>query len=107
MRKEKLSLIGEMASSLMHDLRSPVQVILSSVDLIRINHSDPETIDCCAKMEAQCDRLIAMAGELLEFSRGETKLHLERTDTSTLLRQFLASTRNRSGRSDIDAERRG
>lgn len=89
-RKEKLSLIGEMASSLMHDLRSPVQVILSSVDLIRINHSDPETIDCCAKMEAQCDRLTNMAGELLEFSRGETKLHLERTDTSTLMRQFLA-----------------
>jgi signal transduction histidine kinase len=89
-RKEKLSLIGEMAGSLMHDLRSPVQVILSAVDVIRISHSDAETLDCCAKMEGQCDRLVAMAGELLEFSKGETKLHLERTDTSTLIRQFLA-----------------
>src|SRR5476651_38509 len=79
-RKEKLSLIGEMAGSLMHDLRSPVQVILSSVDVIRMNHSDAETVDCCEKMHLQCDRLVAMAGELLEFSRGETKLHLERTD---------------------------
>jgi signal transduction histidine kinase len=89
-RKEKLSLIGEMAASLMHDLRSPVQVILSAVDLIRINHSDAETVACCGKMELQCDRLAAMAGELLEFSRGETKLHLVRTDTSALLQQFLA-----------------
>ncbi|MCE0521917.1 MAG: ATP-binding protein [Methylacidiphilales bacterium] len=89
-RKEKLSLIGEMAGSLMHDLRSPVQVILSAIDVMRINHSDPETLDCCAKMENQCDRLVAMAGELLEFSKGETKLHLQRTDTSTLMRQFLA-----------------
>jgi len=89
-RKEKLSLIGEMAGSLMHDLRSPVQVILSALDLIRMNHSDAETVDCCGKMELQCDRLTAMAGELLEFSRGETKLHLERTDTSALMRQFLA-----------------
>jgi signal transduction histidine kinase len=89
-RKEKLSLIGEMAGSLMHDLRSPVQVILSSIDLLRMTHADAETVDCCAKMEIQCDRLIAMAGELLEFSRGETKLNLERTDTSTLIRQFVA-----------------
>jgi signal transduction histidine kinase len=88
--KEKLSLIGEMASSLMHDIRTPVQVILSSVDLVRINHSDAETLDCCQKMEMQCDRLVAMAGELLEFSRGETTLKLERTDTTTLLRQFMA-----------------
>jgi signal transduction histidine kinase len=88
--KEKLSLIGEMAGSLMHDIRTPVQVILSAVDLMRMNHSDAETVDCCKKMEIQCDRLVAMAGELLEFSRGETTLKLERTDTTTLLRQFLA-----------------
>jgi signal transduction histidine kinase len=88
--KEKLSLIGEMASSLMHDLRTPVQVILSSIEFIRLMHPDTDTVDCCAKMEAQCDRLAAMAGELLEFSRGETKLNLERTDTSTLIRQFVA-----------------
>src|SRR5271170_7840383 len=34
--KEKLALIGEMAGSLMHDLRNPVQVILSSADIIRM-----------------------------------------------------------------------
>jgi signal transduction histidine kinase len=89
-RKEKLSLIGEMANALMHDLRTPVQVILSSVDLIRLTHSDPEIDDCCNKMQLQCDRLTAMASELLEFSRGETKLNLDRTDTTTLLRQFAA-----------------
>jgi len=89
-RKEKLSLIGEMANSLMHDLRTPVQVILSSVDLIRLTHADPEIEDCCQKMQFQCDRLVAMAGELLEFSKGETQIHLDRTDTSTIVRQFTA-----------------
>ena len=88
--KEKMTLIGEMAGSLMHDLRSPVQVVLSSIELIRMKHEDPETRDCCAKMEVQCDRMIAMAGELLEFSRGEAKLNLVRTDTESLLKQFLS-----------------
>jgi signal transduction histidine kinase len=88
--KEKMTLIGEMAGSLMHDLRSPVQVIISSLDLIKMKHEDPETHDTCSKMELQCDRLIAMASELLEFSRGVTKLNLVRTDTESLLRQFLS-----------------
>ena len=89
--KEKMSLIGEMAGSLMHDLRNPVQIILSSLDLITLTHADdPATVDCCGKIETQCDRLINMADELLEFSRAEMKLHLERTDTNSLLLQFQA-----------------
>jgi signal transduction histidine kinase len=31
-----------------------------------------------------------MAGELLEFSRGETRLHLSKTDTNSLIRQFIS-----------------
>jgi signal transduction histidine kinase len=53
-----------------------------------MNHADAETVDVCSKMEIQCDRLTSMANELLEFSRGETKLHLARTDTNSLLLQF-------------------
>jgi signal transduction histidine kinase len=89
-RKQKLAVIGEMASSLMHDLRNPIQVLLSSVDLIRITHEDTDTLECCDRMQLQCDRLVNMASELLEFSRGETKLSLEHTDTTTLIKQFLA-----------------
>jgi signal transduction histidine kinase len=88
--REKMTLIGEMAGSLMHDLRNPVQVILSSLDLIKITHEDAETQDCCRRMEMQCDRMVAMASELLEFSRGETKLNLVRTDTESFMKQVLA-----------------
>jgi signal transduction histidine kinase len=91
LRKEKMATLGEMAGSLMHDLRNPVQVIMSSLDLIRMAHDDEETTETCQKMEAQCDRMVAMASELLEYSRGETKLDLVRTDTDSLLKQFLAS----------------
>jgi signal transduction histidine kinase len=85
---EKLSLIGEMAGSLMHDLRNPVQVILSAAEMIQLTHSDPATADRCEKVRLQCDRLGTMAGELLEFSKGESTLHLGRTDTKELLEQF-------------------
>jgi signal transduction histidine kinase len=89
-RKKKLSLIGEMANSLMHDLRNPLSAITLASQLITMIHSDEETVDCCAKIRMQCDRVVGMAGELLEFSRGETRLHLSKTDTNSLIRQFIS-----------------
>jgi signal transduction histidine kinase len=89
-RKQKLSLIGEMANSLMHDLRNPLSGIRLGSELITMIHSDDETVHCCERIRLQCDRVVAMAGELLEFSRGETKLNLARTDTTALLEQFVA-----------------
>ena len=89
-RKQKLSLIGEMSNSLMHDLRNPLSGIRLASELISMIHSDDETVDCCNKIRLQCDRVVGMAGELLEFSRGETRLNLAKTDISTLLQQFVA-----------------
>jgi signal transduction histidine kinase len=89
-RKQKLSLIGEMSNSLMHDLRNPLSGIRLASELITMVHTDAETVNCCDKIRLQCDRVVAMASELLEFSRGETKLNLARTTTTELLKQFVA-----------------
>ena len=86
--KEKLSLVGEMASSLMHDLRNPLTGIELAADLITLNHTDDETSRCCRTIRLQCERVVAMAGELLEFSRGEAKLAPARTTTVDFLQQF-------------------
>ena len=95
-RKTKLSLMGEMAGALMHDLRNPVSAIQLAADLIKMDHSDEETVRCCEGIRLQCGRVMAMAEELLEFSRGETRLHLERTDTTVLVQRFLAFNENSS-----------
>jgi signal transduction histidine kinase len=87
-RKEKLSLVGGMANGLMHDIRNPIASIRLSADLVTMNHSDEETVRCCDGIRRQCDRLVGMAAELLEFSRGETKLNLEPTDTTAFLLLF-------------------
>ncbi|MCE0496815.1 MAG: ATP-binding protein [Methylacidiphilales bacterium] len=86
--KEKLSLVGEMANALMHDIRNPIAGIRLSADLVNMNHTDADTVHCCNGIRLQCDRLVGMAAELLEFSRGETKLNLVPTDTTAFLRQF-------------------
>ena len=86
--KEKLSLVGEMASSLMHDLRTPVSSIRLSADLINVAADNGKVPQWCDGIRLQCDRLVGMAAELMEFSKGESRLALARTTITAFLDQF-------------------
>jgi signal transduction histidine kinase len=86
--KEKLALVGEMAGSLMHDLRNPLSGIRMAADFLALVHQDEESTRCYDNIRIQCDRVAAMATDLLEVSRGEVKLHLRRTDTDAFIQQF-------------------
>ena len=88
--REKLSLVGGMANSLMHDLRTPVTNIRLSADLINTDPAAAKVPQWCDGIGLQCDRLVAMAEELMEFSRGESRLALTRTTASAFFDQFKA-----------------
>lgn len=89
LHKEKLSVVGEMASSLMHDLRNPLTGIRLSADLISLKDSeDPEMVRCCDGIRFQCDRVMAMTRDLFEFSKGDSALHIHRTTTTAFLNRF-------------------
>ena len=87
-QKTKLSLVGEMASSLMHDLRTPVSSIRLSADLINSTSPHGKIPQWCDGIRLQCDRLVGMAAELMEFSKGESKLAPGLTTTTAFLEQF-------------------
>jgi signal transduction histidine kinase len=73
-RKEKITLIGEMANSILHDFRSPVTSIQLALGTITKHSSDETTRLACETIERQLRRMGAMVEEVLEFARGETKL---------------------------------
>jgi signal transduction histidine kinase len=86
--KEKLALVGEMANSLMHDLRTPVSSIRLSADLINGVADVGKVPQWCEGIRLQCDRLVGMAAELMEFSRGESGLALVRMAIPAFIDQF-------------------
>jgi signal transduction histidine kinase len=89
LHKEKLAVVGEMASSLMHDLRNPLTGIRLSADLMSLQDPDnPETARCCNGIRFQCDRVMAMTRDLLHFSKGDPGLHVDRTSTTAFLNRF-------------------
>jgi signal transduction histidine kinase len=91
LHKEKLSVVGEMASSLMHDLRNPLTGIRLSADLMSLKAPDNrETMRCCDGIRFQCDRVMAMTRDLLHYSKGDPGLLLARTTTTDFLDRFQA-----------------
>ncbi|MFI5337756.1 MAG: ATP-binding protein [Opitutales bacterium] len=86
-RKEKLALIGEMANAMVHDFRSPFSSIQLAIELLGRDHPDEKSQRYCDMVLRQVKRLSGMVEELLEFSRGETRLNLSATTVRDVLRE--------------------
>lgn len=76
-RKEKITLIGEMANSMIHDFKGPFSTIKLATELLAKRDQKPETQQLCAMILRQVGRLVGMVEEVLDFARGETRLQLK------------------------------
>lgn len=85
---DRLVLLGKMAASLAHELRTPLSTVLFEVAGIRSRMSrDPEIAASCSKVDQEIARASAMIESLLVFSKfKEMKMEPNR------LRGFVAET---------------
>jgi signal transduction histidine kinase len=87
--KQKMTLIGEMANTIIHDFKSPFTAIsLASSMLTEIHAEDEDTLEWCELIQAQTARMLAMAEEVLEFTRGSSVLHKKPVNLATILQKF-------------------
>ncbi len=73
-RKEKITLVGEMANAMIHDFRGPFSTIKLATELIAKHNRAPGNQELCSMILRQVDRLGGMVEEVLDFARGETRL---------------------------------
>ena len=77
MRSERLSLVGSMANSIIHDLKNPICIIRSGCDLIGERSNDPAQRQLLKMMDNAVDGMLAMTQELLDYARGHSELKCE------------------------------
>jgi signal transduction histidine kinase len=71
LESERLSTIGRMISTIVHDFRNPMTAIRGYAAMIEDAHLDPERRQECAHLVVEeTDRLNGMIDEILEFTRG-------------------------------------
>ena len=77
MRNERLSLIGTTISSIVHDMNNPISCILGACEIIRGNNQDELTHKMASLIREAVEKMETMTRELIDFSRGNTKLNLQ------------------------------
>lgn len=87
LRKERMTLIGEMADRIIHDLKSPFCVIQLVTDMLRRN-PPADLTEHCDLLEAQIGRMQTMVEEILDFSRGKPQLNRKPIPISEILGRF-------------------
>jgi len=83
-RKEKITLIGEMANAMIHDFKNPFTTIRLAMDMLAGRHSDEATQQVCRTVHRQIHRLGGMVEEVLEFAKGDTRLNIQPVKISAL-----------------------
>ena len=88
MRSERLSLVGTMANSIIHDLKNPIQAIQSCSELIAMRSSNPDIVEFTDIMLKAVGQMTDMAQELLDFARGQTSLQKQPHAPKSVFAEF-------------------
>jgi signal transduction histidine kinase len=73
-RKERITLIGEMANGFLHDFRSPVTSIQLALGLITKHSTDEPTQHACDMIAKQLRRMSSLVEEVLQYARGNSTI---------------------------------
>ena len=74
MRNERLSLVGAMANTIIHDIKNPICIVRCCSDLIASETTDPKIHQLTAMTDKAVDGMLSMTQELLDYARGATSL---------------------------------
>ena len=73
-REERLTTIGSLLSSMMHDLKTPMTVIGGYVQLMTAEGDPAQRESFAERIHKQFDHIAAMQREILAFARGERQM---------------------------------
>ena len=74
LQQEKMAVVGTMVNTIIHDFKNPFCLISLGAQLMMQMHTDEKTQKFCQNIEDQIQRMVEMAEELTDFSRGEQDL---------------------------------
>ncbi len=85
MRSERLSLVGSMANTIIHDLKNPICIMRCCADLIASESNDPRLRELTEMQNKAIEGMLSMTQELLDYARGSTSLNKESVSIWRLL----------------------
>ncbi|MBN1647796.1 MAG: cyclic nucleotide-binding domain-containing protein [Spirochaetales bacterium] len=101
-KAERLSTVGKFSSMIIHDLKNPISIIKSYAEMIPMNSEDREkTLRSASNIVKEAERLARLAGELLDFSRGELRLNYSVVSVENLMNILINHISPRTEKNNI------
>ena len=89
LKQERLSAIGQMMSTIVHDIRGPVNTIYGFVDLMADDTTTQEERQEFSEIIRQeIQSITTMITELLDFSKGKTSILPRKTSAKNVMKRF-------------------
>lgn len=105
-REGRLSVVGRMAASIVHDIRNPLNMLRLSTEMIGRKTDDPDILKILGMMDDQIDRFGSMAEEIIDFSRGTALLDIGPVDVTELVDEVAGIFAGKIARREIRLRRR-
>ena len=77
-KNERLSAVGRMAGTIVHDMKNPMSTIRVYAQVLKKKVNNEETSNLVDEIIKQIDRLVNMAQEVLDFSRGVSQMNIQK-----------------------------
>jgi signal transduction histidine kinase len=85
LQNERLTLLGTMVSSIVHDLKNPMSAILSSVDYLEKTAPTDSVRQLAEIIHSSALRIVEMSEELLGFAHGKVNIRPRTTSARRLM----------------------
>ena len=87
---ERLSAVGRMASTIIHDIKNPMGTLRVYAQVMKKKSGNEEAGKLDDEMIHQVDRFVNMAQEILDFSRGVSATNIQETEFGEVMEGVLA-----------------
>jgi signal transduction histidine kinase/putative methionine-R-sulfoxide reductase with GAF domain len=101
-REERLSAIGSLLSSVVHDLKSPIAVIGGYVQMMANTEEEAKRKEYADLVLKQFDNIAAMQREVLEFARGEKRVLVRKVYVAQFFEELAADLRRELADSEVE-----
>ncbi|MEX2088866.1 MAG: GAF domain-containing protein, partial [Bacteroidota bacterium] len=86
---ERLSAVGRMASTIIHDIKNPMGTIRVYAQVMKKKSGNEEASKLADEMIRQVDRFVNMTQEILDFTRGVSSMNIQELDFEEVMNSVL------------------
>ena len=88
-QSERLSAVGRMASTIIHDIKNPMGTLRVYAQVMKKKSGNEEAAKLADEMIHQVDRFVNMAQEILDFSKGQSSLNIQDLEFGEVMNSVL------------------